>query len=237
MFEPRAHLCATIVIMLATLFSESWGDLGVVTGLLVVTLVMAKLSFRRLVRNLLYVSWLAVFTLGAHLIGAHAAGHSLSQGWQAGGLAGWRLMALVGWGTVLGQALSPLRLAAALERLLSPLTRLGVPVQAFGLVVMLSVRFLPILVYDHQMLVRTYIARGIDLPHAPRRARLKLYLLMGVPLFTHLLRRVEHISAAMETRAFQALAVRTVLRQTSLRARDYALIGGSFLGLGLVLML
>ncbi len=232
MFEPRASICATVFVIMATLFSNNWYEIGGLLALLLAMLILSEVPINRFGRNLLLVSWLVVFTVGAHLIGENSAGQSLQQGVRAGGIAAFRLFLVVGWGTLLGHAASPFTLVAALERLLSPLKRIGLPVHSFSVVAMLSLRFLPILAHEQQMLVRTHIARGIDIPHEPRRTRIKLYVLMCVPLLTHLFRRVEHLSAAMESRAFQVRAARTVLRETSLRTSDYALISGSALLLG-----
>lgn len=232
MFEPRTRICATVFAMLATLFSDTWPELAGLIGILLVVLIAAKVPIARVGRNLFLVAWLALFTLGAHLVGTFGGGASLQYGIQTGGIAALRLILLVGWGTVLGASASPLTLVTALEQLLSPLRRMGVPVQSFALVAMLSLRFLPILMYEQQMLVRTYIARGIDLSHESYPNRIKLYVFMCVPVLNHLLRRVEHLSAAMESRGFQARATRTVLRQTHLGLRDYALLCGSALVFG-----
>ncbi len=229
MFEPRAVICATVVAILASLMTDDWREISVLAVILLITLLLSHVPVNRIRRNLLMVAWLALFTLGAHLFGGERAGQPLQQALHAGGMAASRLFLVVGWGTLLGHSASPLALAAALERLLTPLRRLGLPVQSFSLVAMLSMRFLPILLHEQQMIVRTHIARGIDVTHASRITRMKLYVLMCVPILTHLLRRVEHLSAAMESRAFQAQASRTVLKHTHLRSVDYALMGGSAL--------
>ena len=226
-----------MLMIAATFSSTTWTEIGSLAAILLVTLRLAHVPVDRLGRNLLMVSWLALFTMGVHVIGENGAGQSLQLGLQTGGIATARLLLIVGWGTALAHSSSPLMLVTALEQLLSPLKRLGIPIQSFSLVGMLSLRFLPILIHEQQMLVRTYIARGIDIPHEPRQTRLRLYVLMCVPLFTHLLRRVEHLSAAMESRGFQVLATRTVLYQTHLRPVDYALVGGSVLVLGGMIVL
>ena len=229
MFEPRAIMCAIIVTILASMMSADWREIGVLAVILLVALTLSRIPVNSIRRNLLLVSWLAFFTLGAHVFGGERAGQPLQQALQTGGIAASRLFLVVGWGTLLGHSASPLTLVAALERLLTPLRRLGLPVQSFSVVAMLSMRFLPILLHEQQMIVRTHIARGIDVTHESRIMRMKLYVLMCVPILTHLFRRVEHLSAAMESRAFQAQASRTVLTQTHLRSIDYALMAGSAL--------
>jgi energy-coupling factor transport system permease protein len=227
--EPRAKILAALSVIVATLFSDSGREVGVLTLVLLIAFSVSRVPWSRIMRNLLLVSWLALFTLGAHLLGAASAPQPLHASMQSGGIAAIRLLLVVGWGTILSYSSSPSMLITALERLLTPLSRRGVPVQSLSVVAMLSVRFLPILLDEQQMLMRTHIARGIDVTNEPLRIRLKLYALMCIPLLTHLFRRVDHLSTAMESRAFQRHAARTVLGYTRLCPADYALIAGSML--------
>jgi energy-coupling factor transport system permease protein len=228
-FESRAKILATVFAIVATLFSDSGWEIGGLSLVFSITLCISRVPWNRIVRNLLLVSWLALFTLGTHVLGAVSPSQPLHASLQNGGIAAIRLLLVVGWGTILTYSSSPLTLITALERLLMPLSRRGVPVQSFSVVAMLSIRFLPILLHERQMLVRTYIARGIDVTNESLKSRIKLYLLMCIPLLTHLFRRVDHLSTAMESRAFRRHAVRTVLEHTRLCAADYALIAGSML--------
>lgn len=228
MFEIRARLCAVVGMLAATLISAGWEPLAMISGILAVALVAAGIPIRLLGRNLLLIGWLALCTVAAYCVGEQP----WQQGLLAGGLAAWRLLLLVGWATLLGHGASPLVLAHALEWLLSPLKAVHVPVASLSLVAMLTLRFLPILAHEQEMLHRTYLARGIDLGQAPLRRRLHGYVLLAVPLLTHLIRRAEHLSAAMDSRGFQASAVRTVLPQPPLRCADYALVAASMVFFG-----
>jgi energy-coupling factor transport system permease protein len=228
-FEPRAKMLAALFVIVATLFIDSGWEVGGLVLVFLIAFSVSRIPWSRIARNLFLVSWLALFTLGAHLLGAASASQPFHASMQSGGISAIRLLLIVGWGTILSYSSSPLSLVTGLERLLTPLSRRGVPVQSLSVVAMLSVRFLPILRHEQQMLVRTHIARGIDVTNEPLGTRIKLYVLMCIPLLTHLFRRVDLLSTAMESRAFQRHAVRTVLEHTHLRMVDYALIAGSML--------
>lgn len=228
-FETRAKILATLCVIVATLFADSEQELGVLALVFLMTLTFSHVPWKRMLRNLLLVFWLTLFTLGAHLLGALSASQPLHASMRSGGISAVRLLLVVGWGTVLGHSSSPLTLVTAIERLLTPLSRRGVPVQSFSVVAMLSMRFLPILLHEQHMLVRTHIARGIDVTNEPLGTRIRIYVLMCIPLLTHLFRRVDHLSTAMEARAFQGHSARTVLWYDRLRAVDYTLIAGSLL--------
>jgi energy-coupling factor transport system permease protein len=57
--------------------------------------------------------------------------------------------------------------------------------------------------------------------------RLKHYVLLCVPLFNSMLRRADHLTLAMESRAFQAQADRSSLRELRMKFVDYLVLGGS----------
>ena len=138
-----------------------------------------------------------------------------------------QLLTVVGWVTILGCSTSPLEIVHGLERLLRPLRVLGIPVQKISIVAMLSIRFIPILLEEKHHLVRTYIARGMDVSSKNIPARLKHYVLLCVPLFNSMLRRVDHLALAMESRAFRTQADRTSLHELHMQFVDYLVLGGS----------
>jgi energy-coupling factor transport system permease protein len=92
---------------------------------------------------------------------------------------------------------------------------------------MLSIRFIPILHEEKQHLMHTYIARGMDINSKNIPARLKHYVLLCVPLFNSMLRRVDHLALAMDSRAFRAQADRTSLHEFHMQFVDYLVIGVS----------
>ena len=116
-----------------------------------------------------------------------------------------------------------------LERLLRPLQWLGFPVQKLSIVAMLSIRFIPILLEEGQHLVHAYIARGLDLTNGNIAARLKNSVFFCGPLFSSMIRRVEHLTLAMENRAFQAGAERSSLYEFHMKFADYSILCLSFL--------
>jgi energy-coupling factor transporter transmembrane protein EcfT len=102
-------------------------------------------------------------------------------------------------------------------------------VQKFSIVAMLSIRFIPILLEERQHLVRAYVARGMDMNERNLLVRLKNYVFLCVPLFNSLLRRTEHLTLAMESRAFRVQADRTSLHEFRMKFPDYLVLGGSIL--------
>lgn len=241
MLDPRTKFLATVGLIAATFLTENFVYFPGIAVLLLLSLLISKTPLWVFIRNVLLLSWLLGLTLFIRLWGEATFVYQerLAQGFSVGNifipyegligslLAVSQLVVVVGWVTILGFSTSPLEIAHGLEQLLRPLCLLGIPVQKFSIVTMLSLRFLPILFEEREHLVRAYIARSMDMNSKNIFVRLKHYVHLCVPLFNSLLRRVEHLTLAMESRAFQARADRTSLCELRMRRVDYLVIGGS----------
>lgn len=88
------------------------------------------------------------------------------------------------------------------EALLSPLQKLGIPVNAFIMVLVIAFKFVPIFVAEIERLIKAQSARGVrfDKGNFLQRAA-KLGPLL-IPLFLSGFRRAEALSIAMEARGY-----------------------------------
>jgi energy-coupling factor transport system permease protein len=93
-------------------------------------------------------------------------------------------------------------LTDGMEALLSPLQKVGLPVNAFIMVLVIAFKFVPILVAEVERLTKAQAARGVrfDSGNFIRRA-LKMAPLL-IPLFLSGFRRAEVLAMAMEARCY-----------------------------------
>jgi len=93
-------------------------------------------------------------------------------------------------------------LTDGMEALLSPLQKLGLPVNAFIMVLVIAFKFVPILVAEVERLTKARAARGVrfDSGNFIQRA-LKIGPLL-IPLFLSGFRRAEVLAMAMEARCY-----------------------------------
>jgi energy-coupling factor transport system permease protein len=238
--DPRTKFLAICLLISATFLTEHLVYFTGVACLCIVLVFLTRTSLVRYLRNILLLSWLIVFTFFAPVWGNVFGEHQVifvapkgitfpSSSLLSGLLATAKLLVVVGWVTILGATSSALELAYGLERLLRPLRFVGLPTHTLSILVMLSIRFMPILFTEGQHLVHAYIARGIDLRSGSLTTRLKNVVLLCSPLFSSMLRRVEYLTLAMEARAFQARANRSSLYESQMRSLDYAVLAGSLL--------
>lgn len=112
-----------------------------------------------------------------------------------------------------------LDLTEALERLLSPLTRFGVPAHELGMVAGIALRFMPQLAEEMRDITQAQAARGARLSGSPVRGLAQLSS-VAVPLMAGVFRHAETLSEAMDARCYHGQQGRTRLRPLSLHARD-----------------
>ena len=81
---------------------------------------------------------------------------------QQAGIIFCRFVLIIFFSTLLTLTTMPLSLAAAVESLLAPLKRVKVPVHEIGLMLSMSLRFVPTLMDDTTRIMNAQKARGVD---------------------------------------------------------------------------
>jgi energy-coupling factor transport system permease protein len=109
-----------------------------------------------------------------------------------------------------------------IEGLLRPFQRLGFPAHELSMVLVVALRFVPLLGRELERLMKAQAARGADFGRGRgglvQRIRRTLPLL--VPLFVAALRRSEELVVAMESRGYTGGRGRTSLVRLQLRPAD-----------------
>ena len=121
----------------------------------------------------------------------------------------WRIFALMLAGALVALCTSPTALTDGAERLLAPLSRLGVPVSELATMFSIAVRFVPTLSTELRRVVAAQAARGAALDEGSLSKRAKTLVSMIVPLFASALRHAEGLADAMEARGYEGGKGRT----------------------------
>lgn len=123
-------------------------------------------------------------------------------------------------------------LTYGLERLLSPLDRLGLPGHELSLVGSIALRFVPILGEQAESILQAQASRGVSL-QARSRWRLlqntRRLAALVAPLFVDAYRRADEIALAMQARCYHGGRGRSQLIAYRLHRSDYALMAASAL--------
>ena len=127
---------------------------------------------------------------------------------------------LVMTSVVLTYTTSPIELTDGIERLLSPLSVLHVPVHDFAMMMSIALRFIPTLIEETDKIMSAQKARGADFTSGGIVKRIKALLPVLIPLFISAFRRAEELATAMECRCYRGGKGRTRMKVLHLHLRD-----------------
>ena len=132
-----------------------------------------------------------------------------------------RIIVLLAGSSLLTYTTSPIALTDAIERLLSPLKKLHVPVHTFAMMMTISLRFIPTLLEETDKIMTAQKARGASFSEGNLVQRAKALVPILVPLLVSSFHRAEELATAMECRCYRGEAGRTKMRQLHAASRDY----------------
>ena len=127
---------------------------------------------------------------------------------------------VVGTSVILTYTTSPIALTDAIERLLSPLRLIKVPVHEFAMMMTIALRFIPTLIEETDKIMNAQKARGSDFSTGKLTERAKALVPVLVPLFISSFRRADELAIAMECRCYRGGNGRTRMTQLHLAVRD-----------------
>lgn len=129
---------------------------------------------------------------------------------------------LAGSSIILTYTTSPIALTDGLERLLSPLKIIRLPVHEFSMMMTIALRFIPTLIEETDKIMNAQKARGADFNSGGLIKRAKALLPVLIPLFASSFRRAGELATAMECRCYRGDKGRT--RMTKLKLGRYDLL-------------
>lgn len=147
-----------------------------------------------------------------------------------------RIILLVIGTSLLTYTTSPLMLTDALERLLSPLKKIKLPVHEFALMMTIALRFIPTLIEEVDKITAAQKARGADFESGNLISRTKALIPILVPLFVSSFRRADELAIAMECRCYKGGEGRTRLIEYHIEKRDILTIIVMFTGTGAIIL-
>ena len=147
------------------------------------------------------------------------------------------ILLMAGTSVILTYTTSPIALTDAIERLLSPLRVIKIPVHEFAMMMTIALRFIPTLIEETEKIMNAQKARGADFESGSLLDRAKALVPILVPLFISAFRRADELAIAMECRCYHGGEGRTKLHVLRYQTRDYLVMGSYAVILASVLTL
>ncbi len=231
--DPRMKILLTIAYIVAIFLAKNlWSFIAVVASALFLVIV-SKISFKTVLKSMKPLIFVLVFTTFFNLF------------WTTGDvllISFWKIniylegvvfslmmilritSLLIGTTVLLTYTTSPIMLTDALERLLSPLRLIKLPVHEFSMMMTIALRFIPTLVEETDKIMSAQKARGADFESGSLMRRAKALIPILIPLFISAFRRADDLATAMECRCYRGGDGRTRMTKLKLALRDFGAI-------------
>ena len=135
-----------------------------------------------------------------------------------------RVLTLIIGMSLLTYTTSPIMLTDAIERLLSPLKKIHVPVHELSMMMTIALRFIPTLVEETDKIMSAQKARGAEMDTGGLVKKAKSLIPVLIPLFVSAFKRANELATAMECRCYHGGEGRTRLKVMHTAPRDYVAI-------------
>lgn len=131
-----------------------------------------------------------------------------------------RLILLVTGTSLLTYTTSPIVLTDGIEKLISPLSEIGVPAHEIAMMMTIALRFIPTIIDETDKIIKAQSSRGSDFETGNLLRRAKALIPILVPLFISAFRRADELAVAMECRCYQGGKNRTKLKSIKMTRLD-----------------
>ena len=132
-----------------------------------------------------------------------------------------RLILLVLSSSLMTLCTTPNELTDGMEKGLSILKKLHLPIHEIAMMMSIALRFIPILVEETDKIMKAQMARGADFESGGIVHKAKAMVPILVPLFVSAFRRAYDLALAMESRCYQGGEGRTKMKPLHYERRDY----------------
>ena len=226
--DPRTKLILTVVYIVALFTANTWLGYALVLAALLSVAALGRIPPKAMLRGMKPLVFIIVFT-GILNLFFTAADDVIFQ-WRFIKLTGTglrnaismilRVLLLVSGTFLLTYTTSPLAITDGMERLLTPLKRLRVPVYELSLMMSIALRFIPTLIEETDRIMSAQKARGADMETGSLIQRAKALLPLLIPLFVSAFRRADELATAMECRCYNGGEGRTRMKTLHMERRD-----------------
>lgn len=226
--DARAKLTLTFAMLVIILCAATPAALAVSTVFVCAAYAAAHISPRQAVRTLWPLLFIVLITALLNLFFVNNGTVYFQWGVfviSDGGIAsalfmGFRLLLLLLAVSLLTLTTSSLAITAALEAVLKPLSRIGVPVHELSMMLGIALRFLPQFASELAIIYRSQVSRAATFSFNPFKGGARQLSSLIVPLFASSFRHADTLAAAMDARCYHGAQGRTQLCPFAFTARD-----------------
>lgn len=219
--DPRSKLLFSLVYLIILFTSKSWIEIIISISLPLVVVILSQISFRFFwqgIKPLLTIILLTIilqifFSKGGHVYWQYNIFAITQSGIINAMYIFFRFILMLLMSTTFTLTTAPMQLSIAMESLLKPLKKLGLPIYEISLMLSIALRFVPTLIDESQKIINAQKVRGLDFKSGNIFQKVKKAIAILIPLFESSFTRAEELSNVLEARGYYGGVNRSSYRQ------------------------
>lgn len=213
-FDPRTILLSTFLYALALIFMNSVGDIfliGIFVGVHLYIFGLDMESFKKILKysSTLFISIVFVnyFFMGRDILYIV--------------LSLLRVLGVILISVSILSSMEIMDIGYAIEKLFSPLEKLGLPIHVVSTIFAVSLKFIPLLKEEGERIVLAQKARGVDFSLMNIKEKIGNIGTLFLPVIISGIQHSINLATAMEVRGYGAEREKTRLQESEMEKKDY----------------
>lgn len=230
--DPRVKIILTFVYMTILFMVTTFTGFLLYALFTLVAIVGSQIPLRYTLKGLkpvafivLFAAIINIFTIGGTPLIGFGPVQITYEGIDIAAKMALRLSLLIVGASLLTLTTTPILLTDAIEKLMNPLKRIGIPAHEIAMMMTIALRFIPTLLEETDKIMKAQSARGADFDQGKLLDRAKSFVPILVPLFISAFRRADELALAMEARCYRGSEGRTRMKQLKLTVVDLIVSG------------
>ena len=227
--DARLKLAITFIFIVSLFVVNSFVGYGFVLVCMALVIKASKVPVKFMLRGLKSIMIIILFTAFINLFLTKGEHVLLQAGFITITLEGLllavkmcvRLVMLIVGSSILTLTTTPIQLTDAIEYILKPFKKIGVPAHEIAMMMTIAIRFVPTLLEETDKIIKAQKSRGLDFESGGLVKRLRSMVPILVPLFLSSFRRADDLALAMEARCYRGGEGRTHMKQLRLTNLDF----------------
>lgn len=230
--DARLKLVGLLVLLMGLFLFDTFYAYILWSAFIFLMMISSKIPLKLFFTSLKPMFWIILFTFVIHLFsGTGEVLYKIGflsityEGITRGIFICLRLTLLILASSILTFTTPPLTLSDAMEDLLSPFKKIGVPSHEIAMMMTIALRFIPTLLEETDKIIKAQKSRGADFNSGGIKKRIMAIMPILIPLFMGAFRRADDLALAMEARCYHGGIGRTRLKKLQFTKKDYLAIG------------
>jgi len=231
--DARLKLAITFIFIVSLFIVNSFVGYAFVIACMALVIKTSKVPLKFMLKGLKSIMIIILFTVFINLFLTRGETVLLHVGFITVTLEGVllaakmciRLVLLIVGSSILTLTTTPIQLTDAIEYILKPFKKIGVPAHEIAMMMTIALRFIPTLLDETYKIMKAQQARGADFDTGNLIQKAKALIPILVPLFISAFRRAEELALAMEARCYRGDENRTRMNVMKMKSGDFRAAG------------